>query len=969
MAQHTIFTWETNGAYDFSTHGSKTYTGSFYGFPSGNIKILGYTCYVNCKGMRNGQPSTNGNISVSFGGLTFDTSLSNNKFQNIPIYSSSSQTFSSSFVTISGDCSIQRSSDASSSNTIVVQYENLQPTSCTAPTSVYLALSSTATEGTLYQPMKASATYYLKWSGASGGTNNPIQYYQIQYSADNSSWLGTLTSTSQFLELTGEYLPTAKGQERYYRVITCGSQSGYNSTGSTITVCLSRNLTPTAINLRGHTEQNSIDSTALYVNKGYNNYTFSWTGGSLDGCEISKYLFNINNSSSEELTTTSKIYTVAIEEDTFFTVQSVLDDIDNTVSEPSLPVYIHPVSISRNPVITLTNQVGTWNNISPVVKETADFSWSEPTIINKEGLIDTIKYTINGAETTTTTTKTIVQDNGTSLSFSIKATVQTPYGLEVESSAITYPTIYYAALFNVEGLITQGTTSGYTVKNRVISWTYTPHNYGGNIKRVVVQKEDNSTYQIFTELIDNSCVIDFSALSGGETISIKIQFVDEYGYSTTTDVFTITRLEAPTITINTVSVNGQPTTNAQVSITVKKPASIAAWSDIGYNFGIRHQNVEKILLSSTDTGFQIPIDIGDSANATYVINLAFTNIKSITNISDAILKNNYGKIDTILFAKAYDKNYVEETKSESNKTITLDYRGTISPPAITKNATLSSPGYPTSLSDIVLNLQKGVYKNIEGTTQNGIDVVLVQDGVTLTSSDVSSYSLTLPIFSSDTTQTYTYTNTHVYKDGSKISSSTNFQLECKRWTAPSCSIPLLILQEDETGLATVRVENFNTSIDCKSSATPHFTTKIEIMDSNGAILINKTYDVIDTYQAQSFENLSITNYKTDKIIQVRITIIATNGKALTYLFPQMILRAAGVPFAIRKGGIGVNIGQSEDITTSDTPIKVIGNNSIATILSLAANNTSQAQIELIKDTQKMILCFDSETGNFEIKFE
>ena len=54
MAQHTIFTWETNGAYDFSTYGSKTYTGSFYGFPSGNIKILGYTCYVNCKGMRNG---------------------------------------------------------------------------------------------------------------------------------------------------------------------------------------------------------------------------------------------------------------------------------------------------------------------------------------------------------------------------------------------------------------------------------------------------------------------------------------------------------------------------------------------------------------------------------------------------------------------------------------------------------------------------------------------------------------------------------------------------------------------------------------------------------------------------------------------------------------------------------------------------------------------------------------------------
>ena len=28
-----------------------------------------------------------------------------------------------------------------------------------------------------------------------------------------------------------------------------------------------------------------------------------------------------------------------------------------------------------------------------------------------------------------------------------------------------------------------------------------------------------------------------------------------------------------------------------------------------------------------------------------------------------------------------------------------------------------------------------------------------------------------------------------------------------------------------------------------------------------------------------------------------------------------------------------------------------------------------SDLELTKDTQKMILCFDSETGNFEIKFE
>lgn len=840
-------------------------------------------------------------------------------------------------------------------------YESI--TKCSAPTTVVLTTTIGA-EGMQNAPMK-NASYYLQWSGAEAGNFNPIVSYKIEYRIDNGDWVQATTTTDTNIAIISPYSP-AKGQICYYRVYSIGQEIDYSSEPSNM-ASLSRSITPSIVNLVAHTKKNTVDSTLLCVNKGYNDYSFSWSGGNVPGCDVSKYLFSINGGTPEELTSINKIYTTPVEEDSYFTIQAVLEDIDNTTSEPSPPVYIYPVSIEQGPVITLTNQVGLWEHTSPIVKETANFSWTQPTIINKNKLQEDIFYIINNVETTTTLTKSISQDNGTSLSFSVQAKIATPYGLEAQSSITTYPTIYYAALFNTDGLILQGATNGYTAGSRTISWTYTPNNYGGNIKRVIV-KNGESTYQMFTELVGNSCVIDFSSLAGGESISIKIQFIDEYGYSTTTEVFTVIRVQAPTITLNKISVEGTPTTNAQITITVRKPASVASWDDIGYEFGVRREGAEKILLSSTEPEFQSPTSVEDSATANYNINLTFTNVKTINNITNDILNNNYGKIDAVFFTRAFDKNWTEDTKIESNKTITLDYRGNISTPTIVKNDILSSPGLPTSLSDIVLTLTKGIHSNIEGTQEGSVEITLVRDGTLLTTEDMSSYNIILPVFSSDTTQLYTYTNTHVYADGSKVSSNASLSLECKRWVTPSCSIPLLTLLEDGTGKATIRVENFNTSIDCLDSATPHFSVKIEVVDSRGTLLLTQVYDVKDTYLAQQFDNLSITNFQEDKIVQIKVSVIATNGKTLVYNFPQMIIRAAGVPFAIRRGGIGVNIGQDEDITPADAPVRVIGNDNVATILTLVANNTSQTQIEMAKNTQKLILCFDAETETFEIRF-
>ena len=98
-------------------------------------------------------------------------------------------------------------------------------TACGAPTSISISPTT----------IDKGSTTTLSWSGATAGTNNAITAYQIYRSTDNSSFAldqtYQTTSTSGSLKLT---LSPAEDTTYYYKILTVGTVSGYNSGYSSV---------------------------------------------------------------------------------------------------------------------------------------------------------------------------------------------------------------------------------------------------------------------------------------------------------------------------------------------------------------------------------------------------------------------------------------------------------------------------------------------------------------------------------------------------------------------------------------------------------------------------------------------------------------------------------------------------------------------------------------------------------------
>lgn len=158
-------------------------------------------------------------------------------------------------------------------------------TACGAPTAC--SVSSTLSEGSVT----------LSWSGASGGTNNVISSYEIQYSdsSNNSSWgswtaLTTVTTTAASGSATVAP-PATRGYYRRFRVRTRGTAgSGYYSGWKISTNAVRKNTAP-------NPPAKVTASPAVYSTEAV---TLTWSGSSggsspIKGYRISSHI-STNNS-------------------------------------------------------------------------------------------------------------------------------------------------------------------------------------------------------------------------------------------------------------------------------------------------------------------------------------------------------------------------------------------------------------------------------------------------------------------------------------------------------------------------------------------------------------------------------------------------------------------------------------------------------------------------------------------------
>lgn len=138
-------------------------------------------------------------------------------------------------------------------------------TACSAPTTVSISATNVA----------PGASVTLSWSGAGAGTNNAITGYQIYRATSTSgtySLLTSVTSTSTSGSTTVS-APTSSGSSYYYKVLTVGTKSGYNSaqssTYATLTCKFTAPTAPSTVTIGGSTSAYAVSGATV---------TLAWSG-------------------------------------------------------------------------------------------------------------------------------------------------------------------------------------------------------------------------------------------------------------------------------------------------------------------------------------------------------------------------------------------------------------------------------------------------------------------------------------------------------------------------------------------------------------------------------------------------------------------------------------------------------------------------------------------------------------------
>ena len=170
----------------------------------------------------------------------------------------------------------------------------LLPTACGAPTTC--TVNQTLAEGNVT----------LSWSGATGGINNSISSYEIQYSdsSNNSTWgswtaLTTVSSTSSSGSVSVSP-PTTRGHYRRFQVRTRGTAGvGYFSSWKVSTNSVRKNTVPSSPTI----------VTALPITYGDETVTLSWSGASGGTSAIKGYMIASRESTDNSTWTSWNVLT------------------------------------------------------------------------------------------------------------------------------------------------------------------------------------------------------------------------------------------------------------------------------------------------------------------------------------------------------------------------------------------------------------------------------------------------------------------------------------------------------------------------------------------------------------------------------------------------------------------------------------------------------------------------------------
>ena len=847
------------------------------------------------------------------------------------------------------------------SGTLTITYEE-NITAITPPPTVTASASSIAPGGTVT----------IEWSGAEHGINNNITGYKLQGVYNNGStdvWVEFDEISSSSLRGSATLTLPNSGTYTifvYARNSADGEFSVSNTGYATVRTEVTNPGKPTNFKINGNT------STVYIGNTGSPAISFTWTAPTDTGINNSIASYTIYKDSvavKTGITTTSlsNLYTTSTDASskvgTYYV--KVLGTVQGSANSSNVQVAL--ISSPTTPTITSTIPSSTTSDIS--------LKWSIGTAPKGSTVTYTVAYTPSGG--TKTTLKTGLTTNtytfpistvNANTDFTITITaVATASGGGTVSSTYTTSTItrvssisFSNAWINVTNENNTANFPSYAYNKVILSWNAATSPDSTSFTYTIKYNLNGGTWSTLTTTSNTSYTINTlsSIASEGKRIGFYIIASDNYGQTAESDYKYITRMSKPIISkasVTDISYIGF-TYNFTYSFSVDNENLICTYA-LGYN-GIYNN---EIIASKTLTTANGIVNESLSNLNTYLT--SGKNLSTSTMLGALYQKVIINKTPkplgslTIKLASASIPDCYSET------TINFNYNFITAAKNFSEGDFLvgtSTKRFYNEGDIISLYFNPISWKDATGSTLGAnIIYTITGNNKTFNNEEIAPKTVindTAPSTSEDIELPYTLQAQIVYADGTIGSTKTiGGKVFVARWTANDI---IYLSSVSKTGNV-ISGHLILPSLLCGSSQygnvtgvnySLYYVGETEAIENYNNIPVNDI-DLIDKDISFNFINTSEESVS----LYATATFINNSGNTITKTSTNYLLRAAGVPLAIRKGRIGINVDSSgfivdNDNTRLNSALYIAASSDTAPILELSAgsNATNPVFINFLK---------------------
>lgn len=778
--------------------------------------------------------------------------------------------------------------------TLTINYEQMA-TPPTAPTNLRFSGNNVA----------PSTPVTLSWdaSGANGNTS-------VTYTINKNGVALSPTTTSTSYTVTS---PSTKSSDTYTVTATGNLVGGSNTSSGAI-------LTSTYTDPNGITKVLVNNKSSIYI--GTTNkpaLTLSWSGASggtnnpIAGYQVYR------NGSAYGSQLSSSTTSLTVSDSGYYTV-GVIGKYSNSIPAHSSTSVKATVNIISDPTIP------TISSYSTKVGGDTSYIWNATATSSTYSINYNVSYTTNSA----TSSYTNVTTNGITFPVSSKITRGSTYTLKItttltaidggtKSASFTTNSITYVEpfsftniwLYHYDPYITSTQSKMYYAwKSIQLNWNAAAATAtsGTSFKYQAFYRLGNNGQwtQLYTPNTNTNYLFDISQIQRGSTIQIFVQASDEYGISVDSDILTISKMAPPALSNLTISNIDYQKVNFNFTWGLNTSYAV----DLMYSCELCYDGIYEKVIDGGNLGHHT----SGGTNAD-IANIELANGKTAATTSmlyklyDKVINQKYAKPAGKLRLTLYYNGILEcSTVSEIDFSYNFITSFSLNAFSITNQKEYYNPGdkytYRTTAANWSDAAGTQLGANIEYKVNgNNKEIVL--------SPNILSYEDTAPQASSDLVITYTLTGTLSWTDGYSVSDTKTLSVNIARWADTD------VVRIANVSLNNKQITGYLILPDrlCSSSKYNNLSkATYQILYEDGTIAVNSISLTDFTNKTKEF------NFNTEQTtfnIYAKVIFTNTSNLTITKNSSLYLIRESGVPLAVRKNYIGINVPND---FTLDSPV-------------------------------------------------